>query len=111
MTDPHHDHQNGNMMIQPTTHHCSLCHSAEGDHSRTCARRSMTGKTYEVNGVAHGDFPDGKYLVETARGQYIGAYFNNDWNGNQPDLTVTFDDDTREIDPREIVRLARIVEV
>jgi len=114
MNDPHHDHEHGNMKATISTIRtgfCPLCFYAEGSHSRNCAYRTMTGAVYDVDGIKHNQFPDGKYLVQTRKGQFIGVYINNDYDGGKPDLSVTYDDDTREIDPCEIVRLARIVEV
>lgn len=113
INDPHHDHQNENMKATTPirTGFCPLCFYTEGSHSRDCAYRTMTGAVYDVDGIKHNQFPDGKYLVQTRRGQHIGVYINNDYDGGKPYLSVTFDDDTREIDPRDIARIARIVEV
>ena len=109
-----HDLTHSNMKVPTPIIHtgfCPLCFHAEGSHSHVCAKRSMTGEVHHVDGVKHNQFPDGKYLIKTRKGQFIGVYINNDYDGDQPDLTVTFDDDTREIDPLTIARIARIVEV
>jgi len=90
---------------------CPLCFYAEGSHSRNCAYRTMTGAVYDVDGIQHNQFPDGKYLIKTRKGQLVAVYINNDWDGGQPYLTVTYDEDTREVEPRDIARIARITEV
>lgn len=42
-----------------------------------------------------------------ADGTEIVGYVNNDCDGDGEWVEVTYDNDTREIDPREVVRLAR----
>lgn len=86
INDPHHDHQVFEMKATPTlrTGFCPLCFHAEGSHSHACANRSMTGAAYDVDGIQHNQFPDGQYLIKTRKGQFIGVYINNDWDGGQP---------------------------
>jgi phage/plasmid primase-like uncharacterized protein len=111
MNDPHHDHQHANMKVatQPTRirRYCHHCLIMGGRHSLSCPVRNGAGEWHEVDGVAVGDFRDGRYLVETVTRQFVAVYLNND----EEQVYLTFDDDTREIDPRMIVRIARIVEV
>lgn len=110
MNDPHHDHQNGNMKATTPTrynHHCRHCHVMGGKHSQVCPVRNGAGIWHEVNGVEVDDFKDGRYLVETVKQAFVAVYLSND----EERVYLYFDNDTREVDPREIVRVARITEV
>ena len=105
--DPHHDHQNGNMKA-PTfiTHHCPICYAEWDKHHRNCPQKTAAGPWQDVDGLEHGDFPDGVYMVRLSTGKRAVAYVNNDTDGGIDFVSLTYDNDTREIDPRDVVRIA-----
>lgn len=112
MNDPHHDHQLFEMSIQPTrptmTHHCPLCLHAEGSHSRVCPKRCAAGAWVAVDGLEHGDMPDGVYLLGLADGTLLVGYVNNDCDGSGEWVDVAYHNDTRQVNPADIVRYARM---
>ena len=98
MNDPHHDHQLFEMNFHSPatiTHHCPNRYG------------SVAVAWATVAGLKYNTVPDGKYMLRLADGTEIVGYVNNDFDGDGEWVEVTYDNDTREVDPREIVRVAR----
>lgn len=105
----HHDTDYQNMKTAPTiTHHCPLCWQVEGSHSRVCPNRYAAGAWVAVDGLGYEDIPDGTYLLGLADGTLLVGYVNNDCDGGGAWVDVSYHNDTRQVNPADIVRYARM---